>query len=283
MNKLPLSTRTQIVKMLVEGNSLRSITRMTGCSINTVTKLLIEVGQACSIFHYETVKNLNTRRAELDECWSYVGKKQAHVANPEKNDGVGDAWTWIAMDSDSKLIISWMVGERDADTAMYFVEDVAMRLKNKIQLTTDGLKAYINAVDAAFGNNIDYAQLVKVYGGVDGKDNERKYSPSPFVSAKKTPITGNPNPKNISTSFIERQNLTLRMGNRRFTRLTNAFSKKLENHCHSIALHFVYYNFCRIHQTLRVTPAIEAGLTQDIMKVEEIVLLIDKYKNNEAV
>jgi IS1 family transposase len=280
MNKLPISTRTQIVKMLVEGNSLRSITRMTGCSINTVTKLLVEVGQACSIFHYETVKNLSTRRAELDECWSYVGKKESHVSNPEKNDGLGSIWTWIAMDSDSKLVISWMVGERDADTAMYFVEDVAMRLKNKIQLTTDGLRAYINAVDAAFGNNIDFAQLVKVYGGVDGQTNERKYSPSPFVSAKKTPITGNPDPKNISTSYIERQNLTLRMGNRRFTRLTNAFSKKLENHCHSIALHFVYYNFCRIHQTLRVTPAMEAGLTSELMSVEEVVLLIDKYKNN---
>ncbi len=276
MNKLPLSTRTQIVKMLVEGNSLRSITRMTGCSINTVTKLLVEVGQACSIFHYGTVKNLNTKRAELDECWSYVGKKRANVQEGEN--GVGDAWTWIAMDSDSKLVISWLVGERDADTAMYFVEDVARRLNNKIQLTTDGLKAYVNAVEAAFGNNIDYAQLVKVYGGADGSTNERKYSPSPFVSAKKTPITGNPDPKNISTSYIERQNLTLRMGNRRFTRLTNAFSKKLENHCHSIALHFVYYNFCRIHQTLRVTPAMEAGLTQEVMNVEQLVTLAERYK-----
>ena len=278
MNKLPLTTRTQIVKMLVEGNSLRSITRMTGCSINTVTKLLVEVGRACHIFHYETVKGLNTKRAELDECWSYTGKKEKNVLNPEKNDGQGDAWTWIGMDSDSKLVISWLVGERDADTAAHFVEDIALRLNNKIQLTTDGLRAYVEAVEGAFGNNIDYAQLVKMYSSGVEKNNERKYSPSPFTGTKKTTIAGNPDPKKISTSYIERQNLTLRMGNRRFTRLTNAFSKKLENHCYSIALHFVYYNFCRIHQTLRVTPAMEAGLTQEIMSVEQLVQIVDKYK-----
>jgi IS1 family transposase len=281
MNKLPLSTRTQIIKMLVEGNSLRSITRMTGVSINTVTKLLVEVGQACSIFHYETVKSLNTKRVECDEAWSFVAKKEKNVSNPEKNDGKGDVWTWVGMDSDSKLVIAWLVGERDADTAAYFMEDIARRLNNKVQLTTDGLKAYLEAVEGAFGNNIDYAQLVKIYSMGSEANNERKYSPSPFTGAKKTPITGNPDPKKISTSYIERQNLTLRMGNRRFTRLTNGFSKKLENHCHSIALHFVYYNFCRIHQTLRVTPAMEAGLTKEVMSVEQIVLLSERYKVTE--
>lgn len=280
MNQLPLSTRAQIIKMMVEGNSLRAISRMTGASFNTIVKLLVNVGRACSIFHYETVKNLKTRRVECDEAWSFVAKKEKNVVNPESGDGVGDVWTWVGMDSETKLVISWLVGERDADTANYFMEDVASRLTSKVQLTTDGLKAYLEAVDNAFGNDIDYAMLVKIYSqGI--REDERKYSPAQFTSAKKTRVTGNPDPAKVSTSYIERQNLTMRMHMRRFTRLTNAFSKKLENHCHSIALHFVFYNFCRIHQTLRVTPAMEAGLTQDIMSYEELVLLIDKYKTQD--
>lgn len=277
MNKLPLHTREQIVKLLVEGSSLRSITRITGCSINTVTKILVDLGRACSVFHYETVKGLKTKKVQCDEVWSFVGSKEKRVIDPKTGDGRGDIWTWVGIDADSKLIVSWLAGERDADTAYYFMNDLQQRLDNRIQLTTDGFKIYLEAIDSTFGSHVDYAMLVKIYGQ-GSKEDERKYSPAEFVEAKKTVISGNPDKDSISTSFVERQNLSLRMRNRRFTRLTNGFSKKVENHCHSLALYFVHYNFCRVHSSLRVTPAMEAGLTKEIMSIKELLGLIEKYK-----
>jgi len=237
---------------------------------------MVEVGKACQVFHYETVKNLNSKKIQVDEIWSFVYAKKANVPDNKIREA-GDIWTWTAIDADSKLMVSWLVGNRDADSAFYFMEDVAMRLNDKVQLTSDGLRLYPAAIDAAFGTNIDFAQLVKIYGESTLEQN-RRYSPAVCIEAKKTAVIGNPDPKHISTSYVERQNLTMRMGMRRFTRLTNGFSKKIENHGYAIALHFVYYNFARIHQTLRVTPAMEAGLTTEIMKVEEILNLVEKYK-----
>jgi len=278
MNQLPLSTRTQIIKLLVEGNSLRATARITGASKVTILKLLADVGKACQKFHDEKVLNVKSRRVQCDEIWSFVYAKEKNVPADLKDSGeAGDVWTWTALDSDSKLIVSWYVGDRSAESANYFMQDVAGRLANRVQLTTDGYKPYLDAVEDAFAGQIDYAQLVKIYGGESGTTtNERKYSPTTFNGSKKTKVIGKPDSKHISTSHVERQNLTMRMHMRRFTRLTNAFSKKIENHCYAIALHFVYYNFCKIHQTLRVTPAMEAGLTQDIMEIEDIVLLTSK-------
>ena len=276
MNRLSLNQRTQIVNLLVEGGSLRAISRITGCSINTVTKLLVDVGEACLEFHNEQVKNVTSKRVQCDEIWSFVYSKQKNV--PENKEGhAGDVWTWVGIDADTKLVISYLVGDRTAEDASIFMHDIASRLKNRVQLTTDGLKSYLEAVNDAFGNNIDYSQLVKLYNGDTlAESNERKYSPIEYTGAKKTWIKGNPDNKHVSTSFVERQNLTMRMHMRRFTRLTNAFSKKIANHEYAIALHFVYYNFCKIHKTLRVTPAMEAGLIKDIMSIEDIVKLTNK-------
>lgn len=276
MNKLPLETRTKIINLLVEGSSLRATSRITGTSINTVSKLLVDVGRACMQFHHETVVAVEAKKVQCDEIWSFVYSKDKNV--PEGMEGeAGDVWTWVGIDADTKLVISWLVGDRSAETANVFMQDVAERLKNRVQLTTDGYKAYLEAVDAAFTGEVDYAQLVKMYGG-DSKTQDKKYSPSKFVSAKKSNIYGRPDEKHVSTSFVERQNLTMRMHMRRFTRLTNAFSKKVENHNYAIALHFVYYNFCKIHKTLRVTPAMESGLTKDIMEISDIVMLVEKIK-----
>ena len=275
MNKLPLKTRAQIINLLVEGNSLRATSRITGCSINTVTKLLVDVGKACQEFHNNHVIAVNAKKVQCDEIWSFVGMKQRTAdRNGIDENGIGDVWTWTAIDADSKLIISWLVGSRDADSANTFMNDVAYRLKNRVQLTTDGHKPYLEAVDSAFHGNIDFAQLVKLYGN-DSAKNEKRYSPAECIGAKKVDIYGNPDRKDISASYVERQNLTMHMHMRRFTRLTNAFSKKIENHCYAIALHFVYYNFSKIHKTLRVTPAMEAGLANDIMEIEDIVKLAD--------
>jgi IS1 family transposase len=268
MNQLPLSKKVQIINLLVEGSSLRSISRITGASINTVTKLLVDVGKACQDFHNDTVINITSKRIQCDEIWSFVYAKQKNL--PDKIEG-GDVWTWTGIDADTKLIVSWLVGDRSAETANIFMQDVCYRLKNRVQLTTDGHKAYLDAVGNSFGSQIDFAQLVKTYGG---QQDEVRYSPAECTGTKKTRIEGNPDERYISTSYVERQNLTMRMSMRRFTRLTNAFSKKMENHCYAIALHFVYYNFCRIHKTLRVTPAMEAGLTKDIMEIEDIIKLI---------
>lgn len=269
MNTLSISKRTQIISLLVEGSSIRATCRICDVSKNTVAKLLVEVGKACQKFHDEKVKGLKSKRVQCDEIWSFVYAKQKNVSNGMPS-GAGDIWTWTGIDSESKIIVSWYVGNRDAESANHLMQDIASRLANRVQLTTDGLKAYIQAVDNAFGANIDFAQLVKLYGGVT-REEMRKYSPAECIGTTKSHITGNPEEKFISTSHVERQNLTMRMHMRRFTRLTNAFSKKLENHCHALALYFVYYNFCKIHQTLRVTPAMEAGLTKDIMKIEDIV------------
>jgi IS1 family transposase len=275
MNKLPIEKKVQIINLLVEGNSLRSTSRIVDVSINTVTKLLVEVGQACQLFHDETVRNVAAKRVQADEIWSFVYSKEKN--KPQDVEDAGDAWTFVGIDSDTKLVISWLIGDRDIETATFFMKDIADRIKGRVQLTTDGLRAYINAVDAAFPTDeeIDFAQLVKLYGPETGATSqERKYSPCECTGSKKTVIYGQPDEKFISTSHVERQNLTMRMHMRRFTRLTNGFSKKIENHGYAIALHFVYYNFAKIHKTLRVTPAMQARLTKRVMTIEDICNLV---------
>ena len=273
MNKLRTDERSKIVQLLVEGNSLRSVSRIMDVSINTVTGVLVKVGQACMKFHDETVINLNTTRVECDEIWSFVYAKARNVkytVDPQK-EGIGDVWTWTAIDADSKLILSYYVGTRDIDAACDFMGDVASRLKNRVQLSTDGFNSYLTSVPRSFyGNDVDYGQVIKKFGVAD-ENPDTKYSPSEIISMQKRVVFGNPDEKLISTSYVERQNLTMRMHMRRFTRLTNAFSKKIENHCYAIALHFVYYNFCKIHKTKRCTPAMAAKLTDRFMTIEEIV------------
>jgi IS1 family transposase len=270
MNILPLEKRKQIINLLVEGNSLRATARICDVSRNTVNKLLVEVGRACMKFHDEKVKNVTSKKIQCDEIWSFVYAKQKNVPD-NKIGSAGDIWTWTAIDADTKLIVSFFIGSRGAESAHLFMTDVAARLSNRVQLTTDGHSSYLEAVANVFEGQIDYAMLVKIYG--QPSTDEKRYSPAECTGTKRNTIYGNPNQKDISTSYVERQNLTMRMHMRRFTRLTNAFSKKVENHVYAIALHFVYYNFCRIHQTLRVTPAIEAGLTHEIMEIEDIVKL----------
>jgi IS1 family transposase len=275
MNKLPLSKKVQIINLLIEGSSLRATSRIADVSINTVTKLLVEVGASCQLFHDEQVRSIVAKRVQCDEIWSFVYAKEKN--KPQDVEGAGDAWTFVGIDSDTKLVITWLVGNRDIDTATFFMKDVAERLKGRVQLTTDGLRAYINAVDAAFptDDEVDFAQLQKIYGPASGSTlNERKYSPAECTGAKKTVIYGQPDEKCISPSHIERQNLTMRMHMRRFTRLTNGFSKKIENHGYAIALHFIYYNFAKVHKTLRVTPAMQAGLTKRVMTIEDIINLV---------
>lgn len=274
MNVLPIEKRAQVLQLLVEGMSMRAITRITGCSINTVTKLLIDAGTACATYQDATIRNVRAKRVQADEIWSFCYSKQKNVA-PEHEGilGYGDVWTWVALDADSKLAINFMVGLRTAEYAEAFIGDLASRLADRIQLTTDGHGVYVNAIEKAFGGLVDYAMLVKVYEGMGGMD-QRRYSPSRFVKADKRRINGSPDVAEVSTSYVERQNLTIRMQNRRFTRLTNAFSKKIENLAHSVALHFMHYNFARIHKTLRVTPAMEAGIANRVWSIEEIAALI---------
>lgn len=273
MNKLSISKRAQIIGMLVEGNSLRATSRMADVSINTVSKLLVDVGCAVAEYQYKTLHNLPCKRMQVDEIWSFCYAKAKNVkkakAAPE---GAGDVWTWTAICSDTKIIPSWLVGTRDADCANAFIEDVASRMSSRIQLTSDGYKPYLEAVEGAFGADVDYAMLVKSYGTpIEG---QKRYSPADCVGCSKKAVTGRPDIKHVSTSHVERQNLTMRMSMRRFTRLTNGFSKKVENHGHAIALHFMYYNFGRIHKTLRVTPAMEAGVADHIWSLEEIAGLV---------
>jgi len=274
MNKLTTEKRIVVVRCLVEGNSIRSTVRITGVAKNTVTKLLVDLGNACSDYQDMTLRNIKSERIQCDEIWSFVGCKEKNVPEERRDEtGIGDVWTWTALDADTKLMVSWFVGERDPDAAYTFMTDVAARLANRVQLTTDGLKAYLTAVDDAFGGDIDFAQLVKLYG-LDPKG-ERSYSPTICTGIKKTSVTGNPNYDDVSTSYVERQNLTMRMSMRRFTRLTNAFSKKLENHACAVALHFMYYNFARKHMTLKTSPAVAAGIADHVWSVEEIVGLLD--------
>jgi IS1 family transposase len=276
MNKLPLAKRTQILNMLVEGSSLRSISRVVDVSINTVTKLMVDAGHVCDAFHDEKVRGVNSKRVQCDEIWSFVAAKAKNVPNMKTPvDGAGDVWTWTGLDADTKLIVSWLAGGRDGEYAMAFMDDLASRLTNRVQLTTDGHKAYLEAVEGAFGCDVDYAILNKIYGTVPEAAKGR-YSPAVCLGAKKERIEGKPDPAHVSTSYVERQNLTMRMSMRRFTRLTNAFSKKLENHCHALALYFVHYNFIRIHKTLRVTPAMAAGITDRVWSWEDIIALVDE-------
>jgi IS1 family transposase len=276
MNKLPIAKKVQIINLLVEGSSLRAASRIADVSINTVTKLLVDVGRACEVFHDEKVKAIKSKRIQCDEIWSFVYSKQKNVPDGKEMEA-GDVWTWTAIDAESKLIVSWYVGDRSAVSAHLFMKDVAGRLANRVQLTTDGHVAYLNAVDNNFENNIDFAQLQKVYGMAEGEsENERKYSPAQCTGIKKRVIKGKPDEEHISTSYVERANLTMRMHMRRFTRLTNGFSKKIDNHCLAIALHFVYYNFVKIHKTLRVPPAMEAGLIKKLMTIEDIVRMTDE-------
>ena len=274
MNRMPLAKRAQILGFLVEGMSLRAASRLADCSINTVTKLLVDVGIACAEYQDKALRNLNCRRVQCDEIWSFVGAKQKNVPAERVGEfGMGDVWTWTAIDADTKLIASWMVGTRGAESAQQFIRDLASRLSNRIQLTTDGHRMYVEAVERAFAGDIDYAMLIKHYGD-DARSVDRKYSPSAFVSAEKKRLNGDPDDAHVSTSYVERQNLTMRMSCRRFTRLTNAFSKKVENHAHAVALHFMYYNFGRIHKTLRVTPAMEAGVAKHVWSLQEIAALV---------
>ena len=283
MNTLPNTKRIQVLSLLVEGSSMRTISRIVGVSINTVTKLLVETGQACEAFHDEHVRNVLAKRVQCDEIWSFCYAKQKNVRSAKAApDEAGDLWTWTALDSDSKTILSWMVGGRDAGYATEFMNDLASRLVSRIQLTTDGHRAYLEAVEDAFGNNIDYAQLVKLYGESSEPGPERKYSPSVCNGARKHRVQGNPEKKHVSTSHVERHNLTMRMSLRRFTRLTNAFSKKIDNHCHALALYFVYYNFVKIHKSLRVTPAMQAGLIDRAWEMEDMLNLIDAKKPKPA-
>ena len=266
-----------ILSMLVEGMSMRAVSRTAGVSVNTVNKLLIDAGEACAEYHDMTVRKVNARRVQCDEIWSFCYAKGKNVrtarAAPE---GAGDVWTWTAIDSDSKLILSWEVGDRTGETAIGFMDDLRSRLANRVRLTTDGHKAYLEAVEGAFGGDVDYAMLIKLYGGSTGSNgHERKYSPAECSGTIKKAIEGRPARADVSTSHVERHNLTMRMGMRRFTRLTNAFSKKLENHIHMLSLYFVHHNFVRIHRTLRVTPAMEAGLTDTLHDMKWIVGLID--------
>jgi IS1 family transposase len=270
MNYLSIADKARIVSALVEGNSIRAIVRMTGFSHNTVAKLLVDLGQACDNYHDKNVRNVASKRVQCDEIWSFVGAKAKNV--PREKDGEwGDVWTWTALDADTKLMISYAVGNRGAETAKYFMEDLALRVASRIQITTDGHKVYAQAIEGAFGADVDYAMLIKIYGN-DSFD--RRYSTGNCIGTQTAVMNGNPDPLHISTSYVERQNLTMRMSMRRFTRLTNAFSKKIDNHVAAIALHFMHYNFCRVHKTLRVTPAMEAGLAHHVWTVEELVSIM---------
>ena len=275
MNKLPVAQRAQMLSMLCEGASMRSVSRLADVSINTVSKLLVDAGRFCAGYHDAKVRGVKEKRVQVDEIWSFTYAKQKNVAKAKSApDGAGDTWTWTAIEADTKLIISHFVGGRDGDCAKWFMDDVAGRLATRVQLTSDGHKAYLEAVEGAFGADVDYAMLIKMYGATSEAAKGR-YSPAECIGAKKEPITGKPDPKHISTSYSERSNLTMRMHNRRFTRLTNAFSKKFENHAHMVAIWAVWYNWIRIHKTLRVTPAMAADLSKTLLTWEDILAVMD--------
>lgn len=280
MNQLTPERRAMVINCLVEGNSIRATVRLTGVSKNTITKLLSQVGAACSAYQDRAFRALTCKRIQCDEVWSFVGAKEKNTTEETKEKGWGDCWTWTAIDADTKLIPCWYVGTRDAGAAYHFMHDLAERLAHRVQLTTDGHKPYLVAVADAFGTDVDYAQLVKIYG--EGPKTEARYSPAQCMGAKKAVVSGSPEFAHVSTSHVERSNLTIRMGNRRFTRLTNAFSKKVENHEHMLALFFCFYNFCRIHQSLRVTPAMAAGVSSRVWEIADIVALIDSEVANAA-
>lgn len=277
MNQLSHEKRVQIINLLVEGNSMRATARIADVAFNSVKKLFIDTARVCAEYQDKTFRDLNCKKLQMDEIWSFVYSKQKNV--PDGMEGqAGDVWTWVAIDADSKLVPSWRIGKRDSQTANEFIADLAGRLKNRVQITSDGFRPYLEAIEGAFGASVDYAMLVKIYG--EDVEGQKRYSPAECVGTKKTKIIGDPDLCCISTSFVERQNLTMRMSIRRFTRLTNAFSKKIENHAHSVALHYMHYNFCRIHKSLRVTPAMAAGVTDRAWKIDDIVNLVEQAESN---
>jgi IS1 family transposase len=281
MNRLSTSKRVAVISALVEGCSVRSTSRLTGVAKGTILRLLAEVGSACAKYQDEAIRNVAAHRVQIDEIWSFVGAKQKNVtAENAARGAVGDVWTFVAIDAQSKLVLSWLVGLRDAGCATDFMQDVAARLANRIQLTTDGHRMYLSAVDDAFGSDIDYATIQKVYGS--DPDGQKRYSPAKILSATTEVVIGDPNPRHVSTSYVERQNLTMQMNMRRFTHLTNAFSKKVENYAHSVALFYMHYNFARVHQTLRVTPAMEARIARHVWSVQEIVELTEPALETRA-
>ena len=274
MNKLPTAKRVQILSMLCEGSSMRSISRVADVSINTVAKLLAEAGEACIALHDETIRNVKASRIQCDEIWSFTYAKQKNVdAAKAAPEGAGDTWTWTALDSDSKLIVSWFVGDRSGQSALILMDDLRARLANRVQLTTDGHRAYLEAVEGAFGGDVDFAQLVKIYGPTIGAPG--RYSPAECLGARKNRVEGNPDMAHVSTSHVERQNLTMRMSMRRFTRLTNAFSKKVQAHIHMVAVYTVFYNLIRMHKTLRMSPAMAAGVVDRLWSFEDVVARIE--------
>jgi IS1 family transposase len=274
MNRLTTERRAAVISALVEGNSLRGTARMTGVARMTIEKLLRDLGAACAEYHNTHVRGLKSQRIQCDEIWSFVGAKDKNVPDHKRGQW-GDAWTWTAIDADSRLIVAYAVGPRNPAMAYDFMSDVASRLTNRIQLTTDGLGFYLNAVDYAFAQDIDYAMVEKHYSSpISSKAAKFRYVPTKITGMSAATITGNPDRKHVSTSYVERQNLTMRMHMRRFARLTNAFSKKIEMHAHSVALHFMHYNFCKIHQTLRVTPAMQAGISAHVWELDELVSLL---------
>lgn len=275
VNKLDTKTRAQMLATLCEGASMRSVSRLTDTSINTVSKLLVDAGRFCAGFHDAKVRGVKAQRVQVDEAWAFCYAKQKDIADAKSApDGAGDVWTWTAIEADTKLLVSHFVGGRDGECAKWFIDDMASRITNRIQLTSDGHKAYLEAVEGAFGADVDYAMLVKLYGATP-ESFKGRYSPAECTGIKKTKIEGKPDMAHVSTSYVERSNLTMRMANRRFTRLTNAFSKKFENHAHMVAIYAVWYNFLRIHKTLRVTPAMAAGVCDTVMTWEQIVEAMD--------
>ena len=281
MNRLSADARARILQLLCEGMSIRAIERVTGASKHTVTALLVDAGKALADYQDRVFRDLQCKRVQVDEIWSFTYAKQRNVAGAkDAPEGAGDTWTWTAIDAETKLVPSWLVGGRDSEYAMAFMDDLSRRLANRVQLTSDGHRAYLEAVEGAFGGDVDYAQLVKLYGAAPGPAG--RYSPAECTGIRKTRIEGTPDEKHVSTSYVERQNLTMRMHMRRFTRLTNAFSKKVENHAHAVALHFAYYNFVRIHKTLRMSPAMAAGVTDRLWEVSDLVAVLEAAEVENA-
>jgi len=281
MNKLDAKARAQILHLLCEGQSIRAVTRLTGASKNTVSKLAVDAGRACAAYQDRVLRNLPCKRVQVDEIWSFVYAKNDNVASAKAApEYAGDVWTWTAICADTKLIATFAVGGRDTQTAIEFIDDLRERLANRIQLTSDGHRPYLTAVDRVFGADVDYAMLVKIYGSDPVV--EKRYSPAKCIGAKRERVIGNPDPAHVSTSYAERHNLTMRMHMRRFTRLTNAFSKKVENHAAAIALHCMYYNFVRIHQTLKVTPAMAAGVTDRLWEMSDLVGVLEAWERGKS-
>lgn len=277
MNKLDRNARARILHLLCEGQSIRAVTRLTWASKNTVTKLVVDAGHACTEYQDRVLRNLPSKRVQVDEIWNFIyakndNVKEAKAAPPD----AGDVWTWTAIDADTKLLVSWLVADRKIESAMMFMDDLKERLANRVQLTTDGHRPYLTAIDSVFGEDVDYAMLQKIYGA--DPVGEKRYSPARCIGAQRRVVTGNPEEKHISTSYVERQNLTMRMHMRRFTRLTNAFSKKIENHACAVALHSMYYNFVRLHQTLKISPAMAAGVTDRLWEMVDVVDVLDAFE-----